>query len=133
MIGWWFAEAGRYDVFPIHTISARPSGPSSWPIASVCLLAETTHLDSEAAVNVRMRPFSVIPRHDSGEWRGRGANRTGRRFAGWSLFVKDDRLIYEHNYVGLERYRVISTETIPEGSVKLGMEFKVTAFDISPT
>ena len=47
--------------------------------------------------------------------------------------LKDDRLIYEHNYVGLERYRVISTETIPEGSVKLGMEFKVTgAFDISP-
>ena len=81
MIGWWFAEAGRYDVFPIHAIQRKAQRPKLVADRQVYVYwPETTHIDSEAAVNVRMRPFSVIrARDDSGEWRGRGANRTGRR------------------------------------------------------
>jgi arylsulfatase len=57
----------------------------------------------------------------------------GGRFAGWSLFVKDRRLVYEHNYLGLERYRVTSDVAIPAGPVTLGMAFAVTGqFEIAP-
>jgi arylsulfatase len=57
----------------------------------------------------------------------------GGRFAGWSLFVQDSRLIYEHNYVDLERYRVVSNVAIPAGPVSLGMEFQITGtFEITP-
>ena len=81
-----------------------------------------------------MRPFSVFARATIPSGGAEGVLiAQGGAFAGWSLFVKDGRLIYEHNYVGLERYRVVSTETIPEGDVALGMEFMVTgAFEITP-
>jgi arylsulfatase len=47
--------------------------------------------------------------------------------------VKDSRLVYEHNYVGLERYRVVSNVTIPSGPISLGMEFTITGqFEITP-
>ena len=61
MIGLWFAEAGKYDVFPLHAVQRKGARPKPhadrelyvyWP--------DTTHIDNEAAVNVRMRPFSVI-------------------------------------------------------------------------
>ena len=136
MMGLWFAEAGKYDVFPLHAVQRKGLRPKPhtdrelyvyWPGA--------THIDNEAAVNVRMRPFSVIA-HAAVRGRRRGrADRAGRQahVAGWSLFVKDGRLIYKHNYVGLEHYRVVSTETIPEGEVKLGLEFAITGkFEITP-
>ena len=135
MIGLWFAEAGKYDVFPLHAMQRKGARPKPhtdrelyvyWP--------DTTHIDNEAAVNVRMRPFSVIARATIPAGGAEGVLiAQGGAFAGWSLFVKDGRLIYEHNYVGLEHYRVVSTETIPEGDVKLGLEFKITgAFEITP-
>jgi hypothetical protein len=47
--------------------------------------------------------------------------------------VKDGRLVYEHNFLGLERYRVVSSEKIPAGAVRLGMEFLVTGkYEIAP-
>jgi arylsulfatase len=50
----------------------------------------------------------------------------GGRFAGYSLFVKDDRLHYVHNYVGLEQHTVTSSARVPSGSVTLRYEFERT-------
>jgi arylsulfatase len=135
MIGLWFAEAGKYDVFPMHASQrkgARPKAHSEqktyvyWP--------DTTRIDNEAAVNVRMRPFSLIVKATIPEGGAEGVLiAQGGTFAGWSLFVKEGRLIYEHNYLGMERYRVSSTQTLPAGEVMLGMEFAVDGqFEITP-
>jgi hypothetical protein len=81
-----------------------------------------------------MRPFSVIAHAEIPESGAEGVLiAQGGRFAGWSFFVKDGRLVYEHNYVGLERYRVVSSFAIPAGPVSLGMEFTITGqFEITP-
>ena len=50
----------------------------------------------------------------------------GSRNAGYALFVKDGHLHYIHNYVGLEKFHVTSTETIPTGEVNLRYEFEPT-------
>ena len=47
-----------------------------------------------------MRPFSVValarvPQGAEGVLIAQGG-----RFAGWSFFMKDGQLIYEHNYLG---------------------------------
>lgn len=47
----------------------------------------------------------------------------GGRFAGWALFLKEGRPIYEHNFFGLERYQTISTEKIPKGAHKIVQHF----------
>ena len=43
--------------------------------------------------------------------------------AGWSLYVKDGRLVYHYNWFDVERYEVASDIPVPEGRVTLRMEF----------
>ena len=50
----------------------------------------------------------------------------GSRNAGYALFVKDGHLHYIHNYVGLEKFEVISSEPVPTGEVSLRYEFEPT-------
>jgi arylsulfatase len=50
----------------------------------------------------------------------------GGRFAGYSFYIKDRKLFYSHNYVGLREYVLESTEEIPAGKTTLRYEFEVT-------
>jgi len=50
----------------------------------------------------------------------------GSWFSGYSLYVKNDRLVYVHNYLGLQEYRVISTQTLPRGECTLAFVFTRT-------
>ena len=51
----------------------------------------------------------------------------GGRFAGYSFFIKDNRLHYVHNYVGVEEFTVTSSIDVPTGEVTLRFEFERTA------
>lgn len=42
------------------------------------------------------------------------------------LYVKENKLHYIHNYLGLEELKVTSTEDVPEGKVTLRYEFEPT-------
>ncbi len=135
LIGWWFAEAGKHDVFPLHVYQTKAQRPKPFPDRDLYVYwPGTTHIDNEAAINIRMRPFSVIALANIPEGGAEGVLiAQGGEFAGWSLFMKDGRLIYEHNFVGLERYRVVSEKTIPAGDVRLGLEFTINGkFEITP-
>jgi arylsulfatase len=43
--------------------------------------------------------------------------------AGWSLYIKDSKLIYHYNWFDMERYEVTSTSPVPKGKVELRCEF----------
>lgn len=50
----------------------------------------------------------------------------GGRFGGYTLFVKDSRLYYTHNFVGEQRYEIVSSEALPAGPVTVRFEFEKT-------
>ena len=50
----------------------------------------------------------------------------GGRTAGYALFVKNGRLTYVYNYIGIERTVLISTEEVPTGPSVLSMTFTKT-------
>jgi arylsulfatase len=50
----------------------------------------------------------------------------GSHEGGYSLFVKDNKLHYVHNYVDVAEYQVQSTQTLPEGKIQLRFEFEPT-------
>ncbi len=50
----------------------------------------------------------------------------GSRFAGYALYVKDRRLHYVHNYLGMEQYTISSTSELPVGPALLRFEFTRT-------
>lgn len=48
----------------------------------------------------------------------------GGNVGGYTLFVKDGKLQYVHNYVGAEEFRAVSNVDVPEGKVELRYEFE---------
>jgi hypothetical protein len=50
----------------------------------------------------------------------------GGNFGGYTLFVKDKKVHYVHNYVGAEEFHVVSKVDVPEGKVQLRHEFEAT-------
>ncbi|WP_029145658.1 arylsulfatase [Microbacterium luticocti] len=130
----WHVEAGRYGVLPLHARQHKGLRPSPFGRREVFRYwPGTSRIDNEAAVDVRMRSFSVVAdvRFAAGD---RGVLvAQGGRFGGWTLYVDEDRLHFEHNYLGRARYRVRSAQPIPAGDVLLGLEFAVDGtFEISP-
>ncbi len=43
--------------------------------------------------------------------------------AGWTLFMKEGKLIYHYNWFDMERYEIVSKTAVPEGEVELQCEF----------
>ena len=135
MIGLWFAQAGKYDVFPLHTEQKKGLRPRPFPARpSYIYYPGASRIDNEAAVNLRMRPFNVVATAVLPEGGAEGVLiAQGGRFAGWSFFIQGGKLIYEHNFLGIERYRVVSEVAVPTGPVTLGLEFQVTSqYEITP-
>jgi arylsulfatase len=50
----------------------------------------------------------------------------GGRTAGYALFIKNHRLTYVYNYLGIERTMLIATENVPTGKSQLRMKFTKT-------
>jgi arylsulfatase A-like enzyme len=84
-----------------------------------------TGMLEDTFINVKNRSHSItaeveVPRG--------GANGVilcqGGRFGGWSLYFKNDRLMYSYNWLGLERYTIASSQTVPPGKHTVGFEFK---------
>ena len=42
---------------------------------------------------------------------------------GWSLYIKDDHLVYHYNWFDMARYEVVSNKSVPRGEVLLKLEF----------
>ncbi len=127
----WYAEAGQYGVLPLASAElARMNVPRptvSRPRQKYVYFPGGGPIAFSAAPKLYNRPHSitadvVIP--DEG---AEGILMThGSRNAGYALFVKDGHLHYIHNYVGLEKFEVISSEPVPTGEVSLRYEFEPT-------
>jgi arylsulfatase len=50
----------------------------------------------------------------------------GGRTAGYGFFIKDGRLMYVYNYIGINRTVIISDEKVPTGKSELRMKFTKT-------
>jgi arylsulfatase len=50
----------------------------------------------------------------------------GTNCGGYTLFVKDGKLHYVHNYVGAQEFHLASTAAVPTGKVELRYEFEPT-------
>ena len=132
MIALWYVEAGRSNVLPLDgRLVARLSELRPQVAAqrkSYTYYPGTQPVPSEAAVKVLNRPHSItadveIPK---GKVEGLLVSQ-GAVDAGYAFYVKDNKLHYVHNYVGLAFYHVESEKEVPEGRHKLRYVFEVTS------
>ena len=79
------------------------------------------------AVNVKDRSHTITAHVDIPDGGAEGVLLAhGSWFAGYSLYVKDGRLVYVHNCMGLAEYRIESTAAVPAGKHTLAFDFTRT-------
>ena len=77
----------------------------------------SVEVPESVAVNVRNRSFSVGALVDIPAAGAEGVLFAhGSWFGGHALYVKDNRLHYVNNFVGIEEQRIVSTEDVPTGT-----------------
>jgi arylsulfatase A-like enzyme len=131
LIARWYVEAGKYDVLPIDG-SALPRMMTERPTVAeprnrYVLRPGTQTIPGFAGPRLLNRPHAITA---DVEIPAGGADGVlicqGTGVGGWTLFVKNNRLCYTHNYVRRALYRVAATDPLPPGRHELRFEFEPT-------
>jgi len=127
----WWRQARRFNVLPLDgrgvVRQAEPRPMMTAPRSRYVYYAGAGEVSSAAAANVLNRSHSISADVVIPEGGAEGVLLAqGGRFAGYSFFVKDNRLHYLHNYVGLDEHGVSSSVELPVGAVSLRYQFERT-------
>jgi arylsulfatase len=127
-------EAAKYKVFPLDDrrtwrlnpeLAGRPDLMGGR--TSLRVFPGMTHLMENAVINVKNKSHTVTAEVEIPEDGAEGVIiAQGGRFGGWSLYVKDGKPTYCHNWLGLEHYIVAAEGPLPAGHAAIRYEF---AFD----
>jgi arylsulfatase len=123
-------EAIKYDVLPLDdrvferfnaSIAGRPDLMGDRTSLTVY---PGMHMTENAFINVKNRSHSITAEVEIPEGGADGVILSqGGRFAGWSLYMKDGKISYVHNYVGLERYTITADEPLAPGKATIRYQF----------
>jgi len=129
LIKTWFAEAKKNLVLPLDDRTPleiltveRPSEEK--PRERYIYYPGTSPVPEGVAVNVRGRSYKILADVEIKDGNCSGVIFAhGSRFGGHSLFIKDKRLHYVYNFLGIKpEQKFVSAELNP-GKYTLGMEF----------
>lgn len=132
----WWAEAGKYGVLPLDDRRFERLADTTRPAAALpkdryIYYPDTSPVPVVAAprvLNVSHRITAEV------EIPANGAEGVllclGTEFGGWSLFVKDEKLVYAHNYLQIREFNLKSTTEVPKGKATLAYEFTKTGDNV---
>jgi arylsulfatase len=131
MVDTWWQEAERNEVLPIDN---RPFSafvferPGSLPARHRYIYYPgPLAVPEPAAVNVRNRSHRINAQVVTGDEPVEGVLLAlGSRLGGWTLFMRDARLHYVHNFVGLEETAISAACPLTPGPHTLGFTFTKT-------
>jgi hypothetical protein len=131
MIGTWYVEAGKYNVMPVDGSGlARMIGEKplvAAPRDRCTYRPGTQSIPFFAAPRVLNRPHSITAEVEIPASGAEGVLLCqGTAAGGYSLFVKDGKLRYVHNYLGRAVYGVESDVVLQPGKHTLRFEFEPT-------
>jgi arylsulfatase len=130
LVNLWFHEAGKYNGLPLVDrtaveILSDPTRPQVVPPRDrYVYYPGTAEVPETAAVNIRNRSYTIAVGVDVESAEAAGVLFShGARFGGHALYVKDSRLKYVYNFVGMKEQTIESTKEIPAGEVVLSAVF----------
>jgi arylsulfatase len=121
MVNLWFAEAGANGAFPLDDRTALEILLTPRPLLSPArnryiYYPDTADVPESQSVNIRNRSYVVGVQVDVPAPGAEGVLFAhGSRFGGHALYVKDNRLHYVYNFVGMFEQKVAATEDLPTG------------------
>ncbi|WP_171237965.1 arylsulfatase [Ruegeria sp. HKCCA5763] len=91
---------------------------------SITLAQGMTGMTENVFLNIKNKSKTITADIEVAEDGGNGAIIVqGGRFGGWGLYVKDGMPGYDYNFLGLERYSIISDQPLSPGKHTLRFEF----------
>jgi len=131
LIAMWYAEAGKYNVLPVdgsageRLLAERPQVAE--PRNRFIYRPGTQTVGNFVGPRVLNRPHAITADADIPEHGAAGVLLCqGSRAGGWSMYVKDGRLCYAHNYLSRATYQISATRALPAGRHQLRFEFEPT-------
>jgi arylsulfatase len=130
LVNLWWAEAGRYHAFPLESRNAveilgteRPQ--LAKPQTRYTYYPGGSEIPESVAPNIRNRSFTIaVEVTIETEEAGGVLFSQGAVFGGHALYIKDGKLKYVNNFVGIAEQVVESTESVPLGHVVLSASFE---------
>jgi arylsulfatase A-like enzyme len=122
LVNVWFSEAGANGAFPLDDRSAleimsTPRPQLDAPRNRYVYRPGTAPVPEWQAVNMRGRSFVIGALVDLPAPGAEGVLfASGSRFGGHALYVKDNRLHYVNNYVGIVEQMIVGSEDVPVGN-----------------
>ena len=129
LIAAWFVEAEKNNVLPLDDRSAAEiisiERPSQEPARDrYVYYPNTAPVPEGVAVNVRGRSYKILANVELTENASGVIFAHGSRFGGHSLFIKDNKLHYVYNFLGIKPEQVfVSSKKLTSGKYTVGMEF----------
>jgi arylsulfatase len=129
LIKTWFDEADKNLVLPLDDRNAteiltteRPS--SEAPRETYLYYPGTSPVPEGVAVNTRGRSYKIIADVEITDPNASGVIFAhGSRFGGHTLFLKDKKLYYVYNFLGIKPEQQLVSPELKPGKYTLGMEF----------
>jgi arylsulfatase A-like enzyme len=125
----WFEEAELNKVLPIDDRTALeqlnlPRPAEEAPRDRYTYYPETAPVPEGVAANVRNRSYKILADVEITEANASGVIFAhGSRFGGHSLFLKDKKLHYVYNFLGISPEQDFVSPPLKPGKYVLGMEF----------
>jgi arylsulfatase len=127
----WYVEAGKYDVLPLDN-RTLPELVASQPVAEIPeggvyrYYPGATPLPEFNAADIRGRSFKILAQVDIDDADAQGVIlAVGSRHGGHALFIKDRKLWYINNFIGIPpEQQLVSPDDLTVGPHVLGVEFQ---------
>ena len=129
LIGLWFFEAGKYQAFPLDDRSAleiflTPRPQMTKPRDRYVYYPNTAEIPESQSVTIRNRSYAIRAEVEIPASGAEGVVFAhGSRFGGHALYVKDGRLHYVYNFVGITEQKISSSNSVPTGASTLSAIF----------
>ena len=129
LIDAWFEEAKNNFVLPLDDRTAveqfsNPRPQSEPPRDRYTYYPNTAPVPEGVAVSVRGRSYKIVANVDMQPDANGVLFAHGSRFGGHTMFIKDGRLHYVYNFLGIRPEQEFASPPLSPGKHTLGMEFK---------
>ncbi len=128
LIGAWFEEAEANFVLPLDDRTAieqigneRPAGEP--PRSRYIYYPDTSPVPESTAVNIRGRSYKILADVELTADAEGVIFAHGSRFGGHTLFIKDGKLHYVYNFLGIKPEQTFVSPELQPGQLTLGVEF----------
>jgi arylsulfatase len=128
----WYSEAGKYFGLPVDDRTAMevlgtPRPQMVKPSDRYIYYPNTLEVPEAVMASTRGRSWKFAAEVDLQAGAAGVIFAQGSMFGGYSLYIKDGKLKYDYNFVGMEAQVIVSSEKLPTGECVLGVAYDMEA------